>query len=215
MEWLELQLADSAFPSGGFVHSQGVEAALQLGVVPSVEMLFAQLLWQVGFGSLPFVRAGAIAEVPLFVVCREADAFLTNAVQNRASRTQGRGLLRVAREAFGERTEVASLLETAESTNMHYAPIFGALVRSLKMTPRDGARIFLHGAARNFLSAAVRLGMVGPLEAQRILASGGGQMTHVLTTCADLRIDDAVQTAPVLDLAAALHDRLYTRLFQS
>jgi urease accessory protein len=215
MDWLSLQLADSAFPSGGFVHSQGLEAACQLGVARELDIFFEHAIWQVGFGSLPFVRLGAIAKMPIFQACNEVDAFLSNAIQNRASRAQGRGVMRVAREAFGDRTKVTELALATEITSMHHAPIFGALASALDLSPDDASRIFLHGAARNLLSAAVRLGMVGPLEAQRVLAQHASLLTEVLTRCSDLDIDDAAQTSPVFDLASSLHDRLYTRLFQS
>jgi urease accessory protein len=215
MNWLELQLADSAFPIGGFVHSQGLEAASQFGIANHLDSFFEHAIWQIGFASLPFVRLGAIAKMPIFQACGEADAFLSNAIQNRASRAQGRGVVRVAREAFGDRTKVVELAMAAESTSMHHAPIFGALASALEISPENAAGIFLHGAARNLLSAAVRLGMVGPLEAQRVLAQRAPLLTDVLARCSSLDVGDAAQTSPMFDLAAALHDRLYTRLFQS
>ena len=215
MDWLTLQLSDSAFPTGGFVHSQGLEAAVQFGVATGAAAFVDQAIWQVGLGALPFVRAGAIAKMPISMLDSEMHAFLTNPIQSRASRAQGRGLVRVTREAFGDRDGVNGALDSAETTNMHHAPIFGCIAGALGIAPKDAAQIFLHGAARNFLSAAVRLGMVGPLEAQRILASRAALLQTVLEHCADLDIDDAAQSSPILDLASALHDRLYTRLFQS
>ena len=48
---LVLQLADSAFPTGGFAHSAGLEAAAQLGEIegPAGLRAFAEeALWQAG-----------------------------------------------------------------------------------------------------------------------------------------------------------------------
>ncbi|HEX7666390.1 MAG TPA: urease accessory UreF family protein [Polyangiaceae bacterium] len=215
MDFLVLQLADSAFPIGGFVHSQGLEAASSFGVVPDVDAFFAQAAWQTGFGALPFVHATATGSESIATATDECDAFLLNPIQRRASAAQGRNLLRVAKEAFGAREDVASFVREAETTTMHLAPVFGGLARALAITPSDATRVFLHSSARNVLSAAVRLGRLGPLEAQRVLAERASLLEAVHARCGTLAISDAAQTSPVLDLFAGLHDRLYTRLFQS
>jgi urease accessory protein len=61
----------------------------------------------------------------------------------------------------------------------------------------------------------VRLGLVGPHQAQRLLRSHGRTLDAVLAACASLTPDEAATASPVLDLMGATHDRLYTRLFQS
>src|SRR5439155_820072 len=58
MSWRLWQLADSAFPTGGFAHSAGLEAALQLGEIPdspAFERFLRDALWQAGQGALPWV----------------------------------------------------------------------------------------------------------------------------------------------------------------
>ena len=65
------------------------------------------------------------------------------------------------------------------------------------------------------LGAAVRLGLVGSYEAQRLQAACGERMDETLDRCGSLDVDALAQTAPVLDLLHAGHDRLYSRLFQS
>jgi len=54
---------------------------------------------------------------------------------------------------------------------------------------------------------------VGPLEAQRLLASRASAMREAVTSTRT--IDDVAQTAPLVELWGALHDHLDARLFQS
>ena len=65
------------------------------------------------------------------------------------------------------------------------------------------------------LSAAVRVGMLGSYEAQRLQLACVPWLEMQCRRCADLSEDDLVQVAPVQDLFQATHDRLYSRLFQS
>jgi urease accessory protein len=76
-------------------------------------------------------------------------------------------------------------------------------------------KIMLYGAARGVLSAAVRLGIAGGFETQRMQHECGPWLDHVADSCASLSRADLAQTAPLLDLLQGGHDRLYSRLFQS
>ena len=76
-------------------------------------------------------------------------------------------------------------------------------------------RVTLYGVARGVLSAAVRLGLIGSYEAQRLQHACGPRLDDVLDRCGAIGVEDVAQTAPVLDLLQAGHDRLYSRLFQS
>ena len=68
---------------------------------------------------------------------------------------------------------------------------------------------------RGVLSSAVRLGILGPYAAQRLQVECAADVGAVLARCGPLRESDIAQTAPILDLLQAGHDRLYSRLFQS
>ena len=76
-------------------------------------------------------------------------------------------------------------------------------------------RLFLFGVCRGVASAAVRLGLVGTTEAQRIIGEMAGEIERTVARCSALTMDDAAQTAPLIDLWQSSHDRLYSRLFQS
>jgi urease accessory protein len=137
-------------------------------------------------------------------------------VANRASRTQGRTFLATASQVF-ETPRIAALaaLARARETPAHLAPMFGAALASLGVARGEALGLYLYLALRGVVSAAVRLGVVGPLEAQRLQRRHGATLDAVLAACAGLGPADAVVVAPVLDIMGATHDRLYARLFQS
>jgi urease accessory protein len=86
---------------------------------------------------------------------------------------------------------------------------------AFRSTSRIAQRLFLYNTSRGVLAAAVRLGIAGSYAAQRIQAGCGPVMDVVLERCGALDEEALAQTAPVIDLFQASHDRLYSRLFQS
>jgi urease accessory protein len=212
--WLLLQLVDGAFPSGGFAHSAGLEAALHLRGVGDLEPFVDEVLWQTARGALPFVRRASSVPADLADLDALFDATSTSHVANRASRAQGRAFAGAASRVF-EREDVLHIGAYARSGPSHHAPIFGAVFGTLGVSPLQAQAAWLHGVLRGVLSAAVRLGIVGPLEAQQIQASRAAVLDRILDRCAELAPEDATQTSPLVELYGTLHDGLDGRLFQS
>ncbi len=219
VDWLVLQLADSAFPTGAFAHSGGLEAAVQCGETSTAARLDAHVrahLWNAGSASLPFAAAAHDDPSAAGDLDALADALLSNHVANRASRTQGRAFLLACARVFDEPV-VAALASRARAgaAPAHLAPMFGATLAALGVGRREALALYLYGALRCVVSAAVRLGVVGPHEAQRLQRRHAATLDEVLARCERLPAAEAATVAPLLDLIGATHDRLYTRLFQS
>lgn len=216
--FLILQLADSAFPTGGFAHSNGLESAMKWGEVREgrgFEEFVRDSLMQAGRSYLPLVRAAHRGE-PFEELDWLCDAFLNNHVANRASRRQGQAFLATTVTAFA-RPELERLhgFVRREKLPGHFAPVFGAVVAVLEVPEVEARRLFLFMTLRGLVSSAVRLNLIGPLQGQSIQYKLSSFVEEVAERCASESASDLVQTAPVIDMFQATHDRVYSRLFQS
>jgi urease accessory protein len=100
-----LALADSRLPSGGHVHSGGVEEAVACGLVTDVTTLRAFLRRRIrthGLVSASIAAAVHSGDLPVVAADAETDARTPAPAARQASRVQGRGLVRLARRVWPE-----------------------------------------------------------------------------------------------------------------
>lgn len=215
--FLAWQLADSAFPTGAFAHSWGLEAAWQHGEIPDVAAVrrFVEgAVQQTAFGVLPLLNAAYEDARRWADLDALADAFLINAVANRASRQQGRTLLATAARVWPS-PDMDLAREHASKLCAHLGPVAGVVFRTVGVPLATAQQLALFGTARGVLSAAVRLGILGSYEAQRLQAACVPLLEACYARAARFDEEDLAQVAPIPDLLQATHDRLYSRLFQS
>jgi urease accessory protein len=229
-----LQLADSCFPSGGFAFSNGLESLAKLGYIKRMEDFLQYLdshLDQITSAELPFLNSAYSAAKGVLTgpdgsedddtrgfleVAREWDAWLMLPAQRRASLSQGQAWSRAAEEAF-ERPEVDAVRRWFLRGNvpMHFLMAFAATLRAGGVSAPDAQCLLLHMALRDQLGAAVRLGLLGSLQAQKLhrryIAVGEGYRA----LRGDWTHASAMRAAPMIELAVASHPNLYSKLFQS
>ena len=219
MNWRIWQLADSAFPTGGFAHSGGLEAALQQGEIQNLDefkTFITAALWQAGFGGLPLLNSAHSSLDSISELDQLCDVFITNHVANRASRVQGRSFFSACLRSFsfGQLVGLDELMKE-QGLFRHYAPVFGGVLSILEIDLRSSQMLFLYCQLRGLLSASVRLGITGPYQSQKIQFEFANELEKIVQHCGRLKSDELSQSAPLLDLFQANHDRLYSRLFQS
>src|ERR1700760_3970217 len=95
-----LALADSRLPTGGHVHSGGVEEAVASGLVSDVATLRAFLRRRIRTAGLVAASIAAAVHgggLSVSAADAETDARTPSPAARQASRAQGRGLVRLAR----------------------------------------------------------------------------------------------------------------------
>jgi urease accessory protein len=225
-----LQLADGCFPSGGFAFSNGLESLAKLGYLRRMRDFEEYLechLEQFTAAELPFFNSAYAAGGPeawegancgegFACVLREWDAWLFMPSQRGGSLAQGQAWARAMEEAHPlEPLRRIRPWILARGLPLHFLMVFATTLRAAGFPAADGQCLLLHMALRDQLGAAVRLGLLGSLQAQklhrRFLAIG----EDFRRRRADWGHDMAVRGAPMIDLGQASHPHLYSKLFQS
>jgi urease accessory protein len=213
------QLCDSAFPAGALAHSNGLEAAWQAGEVVGTDGLdlWARAnLGQAAAAAVPLASAAWSEPDALPTLDAWYDAFLLNHVANRASRVQGQAFLMACERAFDTQPiqRVAAVVREGRLA-AHWALVLGATGRALGLSRRQTCRLLLFLSLRGAVSSAVRLGIVGPLEGQKLQHRLAVTLNDLVRRHVGTPVESVAQTAPLVDLLQGTQDRLYSRLFIS
>jgi urease accessory protein len=229
-----LALADQRLPSGGHVHSGGVEQAITDGLihdVPALERFLERRLRTTGLVSAGLAAAAAgaadrpdaAAELRRLEV--EVDARTPSPAQRAASRAQGRGLIRTARAAWAAPSRTLNWSDLG--ARPHHPLVLGCAAHAGGVTPEGAALVAAYLAVSAPSTAAQRLLALDPVAVAAVTVRLGPAIERTATRAlgrdhAQIRSPDRDpdrelpdDSDPLLDLLAERHAAREERLFAS
>jgi len=211
-------LADSAFPTGGFAFSSGLEAAAKIGLFRSRNDFFQYLqcsIRQLASYDIPFVNS-CFTEADTEQILEYYHAGITTPTMMRASLIQGRSLIRSLEQILGE----GALKETCQRLprnpdRRHWLLVFGWGLSEVGMELSEATRCLLYITVRDAISSAVRLGSIGPMEGHQMQHDLLQEGERLLERSQGSGYETARRLAPSLEISQAWHGHIYSKLFQS
>jgi urease accessory protein len=221
-----LLLADGRLPTGGHVHSGGVEEAVTDGRITGLSDLGAYLtgrLWTTGVVdanlAVSALRLAAVSggSERWGVLDAEAAARTPSPALRKAARTQGRGLLRAARRLWP--TPTLELLVGLHPDGPFWPVVLGAAACAAGADPAGAGLVAAQASVSGPAWAAVRLLGLDPFAVAELLAALTPSIDAVAVDAAAL---GGVELAglpaaggPLTDVAAEAHASREVRLFAS
>ena len=174
----------------------------------------------------------------------DLDASTPCVVAQRASTAQGRALLGVWERSFRRTYGTSSSSSSDDFVTMtapraidefstslkssiggvdelgpkgHLPPLWGVVCLAMGVDIQQVAYVFMLNHAKAVLSAAVRASVMGPYQAQNVLASRDLQemIMERIEEEWHTNVEDAGQVVPIIDLWVGRHELLYSRIFNS
>ncbi|WP_019447466.1 urease accessory protein UreF [Cupriavidus sp. BIS7] len=220
-----LHLASPALPIGGFSYSQGLEAAIDCGLVNDAATAERWIC-----DNLAHVQAQCEAPVWLLLhrAWREQDHASVRRWNDWFHATRETSELRLETEQMG--WSLAKLIaqmgwgdDTLQGLLRDMSPVclptaFSAACAALQIDARDGLAAYAFNWAENQVAAAIKAVPLGQVAGQRILRGLHGVVLEVVDEAVRRANADPPQLStfsPMLGLLSARHETQYSRLFRS
>jgi urease accessory protein len=204
-----LSLADSRLPTGGHVHSGGVEEAVASGLVvdtPTLRAFLRRRITTQGLVTASVAAAVHTGTLSAAAADRETDARTPAPAARQASRAQGRGLTRLARRVWVDADW------DALGATPHLAVAAGAVGAASGMTPQHTAVSVVYTTMTASATAAQRLLALDPGDVAALTFELSGLCDHTAElACKEL----ADLSDPLLDVLAQRHTERERPLFVS
>lgn len=204
-----LTLADSRLPTGGHVHSGGVEEAVTSGLLTDVATLRAFLVRRIrtsGVVAASIAVAVHTGTLDPDAADAETDARTPAPAAREASRAQGRGLVRLARRVWPQQPW------DALGSRPHLPVAAGTVAAAADLDPGQTALSVVYTTMTGSATAAQRLLALDPADVAALTFELSGlcdeAAANAVTGLADL-------SDPLLDVLAQRHTERDRPLFVS
>jgi len=218
-----LQLASPALPVGAYTYSQGLEWAVESGLIrdeASAGRWIADLLTH-GIGRyeapLVFALMTAWTAAEQTTIRRLNDEFLASreTAELRAETAQmGFSLRRLVRDLRD--ASLAGVGETVETLpEVAFPVVWAGIAATWKIDPSAALTAYLWAWAENQVMAALKAVPLGQASGQRLLAELGGRIPDIAVDALKLPESEWSNFTPAFAIACARHETQYSRLFRS
>jgi urease accessory protein len=214
-----LQMASPALPVGAFAYSQGIERAVDDGLIRNAEEAKRWILdvlegpmahWEapVWLRIHRAIRAGDHAMVVQwnehFVASRETSELRAETLQMGAS---------LAAWACELGLQAGATLRMVPG--LSFTAGFAACAAAAGIDENEGILAYVWSWIENQVTAAIKAVPLGQMAAQRLLLSAHVPVGDAVATALRLDDDALCSAAPGLSLTCARHETQYSRLFRS
>ena len=216
-----LRHGDSAFPGGGASFSWGLETLVQDGLVRDAaaleRLIVEQLRLRWATSDRSAVLAAWDADGDLDEIARIDRILETRALARElreGSRRAGGALLTVHAKLGTNHAAEYQVRIATDPTLGHLAAMQGLLWRQSEIGREQAALMSGHAIALAATGAAIRLGIIGHIDAQRIAGRAADTIGELLAMPAT-PIEAIHAFVPLIEIAAMRHETGEMRLFSN
>jgi urease accessory protein len=216
-----LQLSDSAFPTGSFSHSMGLEAfvaAGELGSAGDLERVVSLHLGSLATSDCVALRASFGAGFEEIV---RADRLLSATKLARelraASSATGKRLLLTIAALGVEGAALGAFTKAVRDgvTPGNLAVGYGVAAPALGFGVEEALYAYLYAAVAALVAAGQKLIPLGGSVAQRALYESGGEVIRAAEASEGIGVEEMRAFAPLVDVYSMRHERQRVRLYIS
>ena len=213
-----LQLASPSLPVGAYSYSQGLESAVEAGVVRDAE---SAAHWIGNVLDLSVASMEAPLLVRLMSAWQRGDRADASRWNDEAIASRETAELRAEtvqmgyslRKLLGDLGVSTGPLDAIEE--VAYPTAFAFAVAAWNLSARDAVATFMFAWIENQVLAAVKCVPLGQTDGQRLMLRLGERIAPLAERALALGDEDLANFAPGLALLSARHETQYSRLFRS